>query len=116
MASINEIVTRIARRLRRPAVSGSNLQTEIIDELAAAQAKLEEGPTLPTYLFGFGIFISTTAPKASIHIETEFGITGFIRPIENPMTYTLPAGGTVTHLPSSRVHTVMGEVPRSVNR
>lgn len=50
MASIDSIVTRIGRRLRRGVAVGSNLVTEIIDELAQAQDKLEEAPTLPWFL------------------------------------------------------------------
>lgn len=50
MASINGLVTRIARRTRRSATTGSNFHGEIIDELVAAQNKLEEGATLPWFL------------------------------------------------------------------
>lgn len=50
MATIDEIVTRIGRRVRRKVTSGNNLQSEIIDELLHAQDKLEEGATLPWFL------------------------------------------------------------------
>jgi len=50
MATIDQLVTRIARRLRRKAESGSNLQGEILDELGTAQDFLEESATLPWFL------------------------------------------------------------------
>lgn len=50
MSTIDELVTRMGRRLRRGVGSGTNLHTEIIDELVHAQEKLEDGPTLPWFL------------------------------------------------------------------
>ncbi len=50
MATIDEIVTRIGRRLRRGVGTGTNLLTEIIDELVSAQNTLEEAATLPWFL------------------------------------------------------------------
>lgn len=50
MSTIDELETRIGRRLRRGVGAGTNLRIEIIDELVAAQVKLEEGPTLPWFL------------------------------------------------------------------
>jgi len=50
MATIDEIVTRIGRRLRRGVGEGTNLQIEVIDELVSAQNKLEEAATLPWFL------------------------------------------------------------------
>lgn len=50
MATIDKIVVRIGRRLRRGVTAGSNLHTEVIDELVAAQDKLEEATTLPWFL------------------------------------------------------------------
>lgn len=50
MATIDQTIVRVARRLRRGAATGTNLHAEIIDELVAAQDKLEEGATLPWFL------------------------------------------------------------------
>ena len=50
MATIDEIVTRIGRRLRRGVGVGTSLLTEVIDELVSAQNKLEEAATLPWFL------------------------------------------------------------------
>lgn len=50
MSTIDKVVVRIGRRLRRGVGIGTNLETEIIDELVHAQEKLEDGPTLPWFL------------------------------------------------------------------
>ncbi len=91
MATIDNIVTRIARRLRRTATSGSNLQSEIIDELVHAQNKLEEGATLPWFLK----HMEEEAVLANVDvIDTDGDLAAsFIRfQDDRPVTYTDPTG------------------------
>lgn len=76
MATIDQIETRIGRRLRRKVGVGTTLRTEIIDELVAAQVKLEEGPTLPWFLL-----VRKVKTVAGVHsevtLDTDFA--NFIR-------------------------------------
>lgn len=90
MATINELVTRIARRVRRKAESGSNFHTEIIDELLHAQNKLEEGVTLPWFLH-----VEETESQAAdietIDVVAELSST-FIRFLDDdPLLFLNPA-------------------------
>jgi len=97
MATIDEIVTRIARRLRRGAASGSNMQAEFIDELVAAQDKLEEGPTMPWFL----AHLETEAQSANVEtIDTVSELTEtFIRFLDDdPLLYLDPAAAAGAEL------------------
>ena len=91
MATIDSIVTRIGRRLRRGIASGTNLHTETIDELVAAQDKLEEGVTLPWFLK----HKETEAASADVEIiDVVADLTAkFIRFVDDePLVYTDPTG------------------------
>jgi len=91
MATIDEIVTRIARRCRRKATSGSNFHTEILDELTLATAKLEESPTLPWFLL-FNDTFAAAANDDDLSVLSDFTAT-FIRFADDePLTYVDPTG------------------------
>lgn len=89
MATINNLVTRIGRRLRRGVPDGSNLQSEILDELTHAQDKFEESATLPW-------FLQTSASRAiSANVfsftPNDSGI--FLRLLDDePVKYVDPTG------------------------
>jgi len=91
MATIDSIVTRIGRRLRRGVLTGTNLNTEIIDELVAAQDKLEEGATLPWFLK----HKESEPANANVEIiDVVIDLTAtFIRfGDDEPLVYTDPTG------------------------
>lgn len=91
MATIDEIITRIGRRLRRGVASGSNFQGEIIDELVAAQSKLEEAPTLPWFL-QHEETEAQAANAETIDVVAELEAT-FIRFLDDdPLLYLDPTG------------------------
>ena len=93
MATIDGIVTRIGRRLRRGVVSGSNMQTEILDELVAAQDKLEEAPTLPWFLQHAEEEIQP-ADTETIDVEAELDAS-FIRFLDDdPLLFLDPSGNS----------------------
>jgi len=97
MASIDLLVTWISRRLRRGAVSGSSMHTEIIDELVAAQNKLEEGATLPWFL---QIEETEVQPADTETIDTVGELTDtFIRFLDDdPLLFLDPAAAAGAEL------------------
>jgi len=89
--TIDNIVTRIGRRLRRGVGAGTTLLTEIIDELVRAQDELEERVTLPWFLMHKEAEI-TVANTEIINVVSDL-TSNFIRFIEDePLVYTDPTG------------------------
>lgn len=72
MASVDNIVARIKRRLSRK--NDANIGTDIIDELASAQERFEDGPTLPRFLIA--PVVNTGLSAETLDLST---LTGFLR-------------------------------------
>ncbi len=91
MATIDSIVTRIGRRLRRGIASGSGLHTDTLDELVNAQNTLEESTTLPWFL-AHKESEAAGANTEIVDVVADLTAT-FIRFIEDePVVYTDPTG------------------------
>lgn len=80
MASIQQLVNRIARRARRKASTGSNMEAEILDELQVATDKFERGPTLPWFLLTRQTLLVTGAHE---FVPFTGNFAGFIREWED---------------------------------
>lgn len=88
--ALDDIINLIARRVRRKAESGSNLQVEIISEVVHAQRKLEEGPTLPWFLREEA---TTTASASTGKFSLDDTGYSIIRlQDDKPVAYQDPAG------------------------
>lgn len=92
--TIDNIVIRIGRRLRRSVAEGTTLLVEVIDELVRAQDALEERTTLPWFL------LHKEEEAALANIETISVVSdlvaNFIRFIDDePVVYIDPTGNAV---------------------
>lgn len=120
MATINSIVTRIGRRIRRGVGSSTSLHTEIIDELVNAQDTLEESTTLPWFL-KHKESEAAGANTEVINVVDDLTAT-FIRFVEDePLVYTDPAGNSnekIVLVPNSELlimkqrHPGTGDIPK----
>jgi len=91
VATIDQIIVRIGRRLRRGVADTTTLHTEIVDELVAAQNMLEEGATLPWFLEIEEIEVQ---PANTETIDTVAELADkFIRFLDDdPLLFINPAG------------------------
>lgn len=94
MATIDDLITRIGRRLRRKITSGTNLHTEVLDELTNAQNQLEEGATVPWFLNTTEV-VAKGANASTIDMQADLTSTFIRLQDDEPVKYVDPTGAAV---------------------